>query len=187
MNIDKNDFCLRRKFLEYFAENLIMEVGCMYLKLYNPSKDKIVNKYENDDWRKIFNDTTEEDLKDLSTCSNVIILIWCDISLNYSHGMIYFEENINNPCNVIFHGGTWDHDPKYYREIFRSLIFLFDFILAFKTVISTTCGINNIRADKLQHRLCFEETKRDDYCVYKTLNKQLFKNSIFIERFRTAK
>ena len=187
MNIDKTKFCLRRKFLEYFIKNDIMQIGDMYFRVYDPSKDQIVDNYTKEDWHKILGNTTEDDLKDLCTCSNVILLLWCDLVSDTSHGMVYFEEDIKRPCNVIFHGGTWDHSPKYFIKIFHSIIWLFDFILGFKDSILTTCGITNITADKFQHSLCFEETKRDDISVYKTLNKQMFRDSRFINKLRIPK
>ena len=187
MNIDKTNFCLRRKFLEYFIKNDIMQIGDMYFRVYDPSKDQIVDNYSKEDWHKILGNTTEEDLKDLYNCSNVVILLWCDKASDSSHGMVYLEEDIKQPCNVIFHGGTWDHNPKYFTKIFHSLIRIFDFILKFKASILTTCGITNITADKFQQGLCFEETKRDDVSIYKTLNKQLFRDSRFINKLRTPK
>jgi len=187
MNIDKTDFCLRGKFLEYFTKNVIMQIGDMYFRIYDPSIDKIVDNYSKEDWKKILGNTTEEDLKDLYTCSNVVLLLWCDRASDSSHGMVYFEEDIKQPSNVFFHGGTWDHAPKYYTKIFHSLIGLFDFILSFKTSIKTSCGITNIIADKFQHGLCFEETRRDDVSIYKTLNKQLFRDSRFINKLRIPK
>ena len=187
MNIDKAKFCLRSKFLEYFIKNDIMQIGDMYFRVYDPSKDQVVDNYSKEDWQKILSNTTEEDLKDLYTCSNVILLLWCDVVSNTSHGMVYFEEDIKQPCNVIFHGGTWDHSPKYYTKIFHSLIGVFDFILNFKASIKTTCGITNITADKFQQGLCFEEIKRDEISIYKTLNKQLYRDSIFINKLRIPK
>ena len=51
-------------------------------------------------------------------------------------------------------------------------------------MISTTCGINNARADKFQNSLCFEEIKRDELVKYKVLNKQNFSKSSFVNKLR---
>ena len=122
MKSDKNDFCLKSYFIKYFANNGSMVIGDMYFRLFNPQKDAIVNNYKEEDWRKIFINTTEKDLKNLYTCLNVIILLWCDKTTNSSHGMVYLEEDHQCPCKVKFHGGTWNHDPKLYIKIFQKLI-----------------------------------------------------------------
>lgn len=182
--MSKTDFCLKNKFLDYFAKNGVMTIGNMYFRLFNPSKDEIIKNYIEEDWSKIFTNATEDDLKDLCTCVNVVILMWCDADTDTPRGMLYFEEDFNSPFEVAFHGGTWDHNMKYYREIFRSIVCIFDFVLSFKTSIITTCGIDNYRADKFQKSLCFEETKRDESTIYKLLNKQYFTESCFLNTMR---
>ena len=184
MNVYKTKYSLKKHFLNFFAKNIHMVIGNMYFRLYDPVKDVIVKNYNDEDWRKILSNITEDDFKDLFTCSNVVILIWCDLATDTPHGMLYFEENYNCPFEVLFHGGTWDHNPKYYREIFRSIVHVFDFMLNFKTIISTTCGIDNARADKFQNSLCFEEIKRDELVKYKVLNKQNFSESSFVNKLR---
>ena len=86
---------------------------------------------------------------------------------------------------MIFHGGTWDHDRKYFKEIFRSLVTLLDFVLRYKYAIKTTCSIYNRRADKFQKSLCFEEVRRDRTTIYKSLDKLKYENSIFVNSVRS--
>ena len=80
-----------------------MVIGNMYFRLYDPVNDVIVKNYNNEDWRKILSNIREDDFKDLFTCSNIVILIWCDLATDTPHGMLYFEENYNRPSEVLFH------------------------------------------------------------------------------------
>jgi len=182
--MDNADYCLKSKFLDYFSKNNTMTFGGMYFRLYDSGRDDVVKNYMVEDWNKIFKNTTEDDLRDLSNCENVVILLWCDIETDTPHGMLYFEEEYNHPFEVVFHGGTWNHSMKYHRDIFRSIVNILDFILSFKTSISTTCGIDNNRADKFQESLCFEEIKRDESTMYKVLDKQKYAESCFVKMMR---
>lgn len=164
-----------------------MKIGGMYFRLYIPSEDVVVNNYVEEDWLRIFKNTTEEDIKDMSTCTNVVVLLWCDVDTDTPHGMLYFEEDFNQPTDVFFHGGTWDHNPKLFKKIFQSVVFVFDFILSFKFSIVTTCEIDNSRADRFQQSLCFEEIRRNDSTIYKVLNKEKYADSYFIKMMRTPK
>lgn len=182
--MNEGNYSLKSKFLEYFSKNVIMPIGGMYFRLYDPCEDVVIKNYIKEDWNSIFENTTEDDLRGLSVCANVVILLWCDVATDAPHGMLYLEEEFNSPLDVAFHGGTWDHNNKYYREIFRSIISIFDFILSFKTSIVTTCGIDNNRAGKFQKSLCFEEIRRDDSVIYKVLNKQKYVESRFVKMMR---
>ena len=159
-----------------------MVFGKMYFRLYDPNHDTVVNKYNESDWNHIFYGMTEDDVRDLCGCINVIILLWCDIKSNTPRGMLYIEESHSAPNEVVIHGGTWDHNPKYFVPIFHSFTSIFIYLLCFETVIKTTCGIRNDRADKFQKSLGFEETNRDELIKYKTLNKDKFFNSSFVQR-----
>jgi hypothetical protein len=161
-----------------------MQIGNMAVRIYNPSEDAVVCNFSDADWQNIFTNTSETDLQDLGNCANVIILMWCDAANMSPHGMIYFEEDYQNPCEVKFHGGTWNHSPKYFREIFRTTTYLFDFILDFKETIRTSCSINNMKADKYQRSIGFEEVERDDTTIYKILNTQKFIESDFVNIMR---
>ncbi|MGM9847657.1 MAG: hypothetical protein ACI31F_06870 [Muribaculaceae bacterium] len=175
---------LKSLFEEHFRE-YSNPVDKMYFRWYNPQEEDIVSKYTNDDWQKIFPGMVEGDLKDISTCANVVILVWCDRATNTPRGMVYLEENFHKRGEVIFHGGTWDHDRKYFKEIFRSLVTLLDFILLYKYALKTTCSINNRRADKFQESLCFKEVARDRTTIYKSLDKLKYEKSIFVNSVRT--
>lgn len=173
---------LKSYFEEYFQTHGVFTTGKMYFRPYNPKVEDIVNHFSTDDWCKIFPNLVEDDLKDLSSCVNVIILVWCDKATNKPRGMVYFEENFHNRNEVSFHGGTWDHNRRFYKEIFYSLVKLFDFVLLHKKVLSTTCGIDNNRANKFQESLCFKEVTRDGVVIYKTLDILEYNNSDFINK-----
>lgn len=178
----KPTFYIRDIFLDFFEKYQKMVIGDMFFRLYNPQKDSVVGKYSKEDWNQIFMGVTEAELKELSSCINVIILLWCDIKTEDPHGMLYFEESHLYAKEVLFHGGTWDHSPKYFVQIYHSIICVFRFLLDIGAIIRTTCMIDNKRADKFQKSLCMVETKRDEHISYKTLNREKFDNSIFIQR-----
>lgn len=171
-------------FEDFFKSNDRLSIGNMYFKPYNAITDRVVEKYVPEDWQKIFKDVTEEDLMDLSSCSNVVILIWYDKHLNLPHGMLYFEENHACPKDVAFHGGTWDHSSCYFRNIFKSVIHVFDYLLSYNINITTTCGLGNLRADKFQRQLCFETIGTMDSFIMKRLNKESYFESNFIKALR---
>lgn len=178
-------FHLKRKLLgDLTAHGQIIPYGEMFFRLYDPNFDTIVDSYDEKDWGLIFKGLKEEDMVDLNTCDNVVILMWCDKEYQRKHGMLYLEESFKNPNEVSFHGGTWDHDPKYFVGIFHSLIGLFLQLLSYGFRIVTTCGIDNRRADKFQNRLFFEEINRDDSVVYKVLNKEKFEQSDIVKRIK---
>lgn len=187
MKTKKEYFRIKAKFQDYFSKHKVMQFGEMFFRLYNPFVDEIVSQYSRQDWNKIFINTTEDDIKDLSTCSNVVILIWCESITNSARGMVYLEENYNNPREVKFHGGTWDHNPKFYFRIFQSIVKLFDFILTSNVIITTSCTHENTIADKFQRSLGFEEVDKDNTTIYKILNNQKFKESDFVNTMRIRK
>lgn len=158
----------------------------MYFRPYNPQTEEIVCNYSKADWHRIFPHMIEENLKEMSTCTNVVILIWCDSATNTPHGMLYLEENFHNRGEVLFHGGTWNHDRWLYKDIFLSLVALLDFILVHKYTISTTCSIDNSRANKFQESLCFKEVRRDNTTIYKTLDKSKYASSYYVNKLRTV-
>ena len=181
-----SDICLRSVFEDYSSSKHMMTFGDMFIRLYNPLNDLIIPNYSKKDWHLIFSNINEDDLRDLNTCVNVVILLWCDMATGSPHGMAFLEENYDCPSEVSIHGGTWDHNPRYYRKIFRSLVRFLDFLLEYKTTIKTSCRKENCRADKFLNSLCFEDTRKDDSFNYKTLNKQMFKESLFINKLRTS-
>lgn len=184
IEISKPDNSIKFVFNEYFSSNGTMPIGDMFLRLYDPLYDLVIQNYSEEEWHLIFSNINEDNLKDLNTCVNVVILLWCDIVTGNPHGMVFLEEDYNKPSEVAVHGGTWNHTPKYYQKIFHSIIYLFDFLFKYKATIKTSCRISNIRADKFLRSLCFEETRRDELFSYKTLDKQVFEESFLINRMR---
>lgn len=178
---------LKSLFKKNLQHNGRFIVGTMYFRPYDAMEDDIISSYCKDDWYQIFPDMTQSDFQDLSTCANVVVLIWCDRATNTPRGMLYLEENFYKRDEVLFHGGTWDHDTRFFKEIFRSIIAIFDFLLEHEAILRTTCGIANIRAYKFQESLCFDEISRDKSTIYKTLNMHKYKTSDFICRMRNTK
>lgn len=175
-------FYIKDMFLTYLEEHQNMVFGDMFFRLYNPQKDSIVGNYDEEDWKKIFIDITEEDLKELSDCLNVVILLWCDTKTESPHGMLYLEESHLCAKEVCFHGGTWDHNPKLFIKIYRSIISIFRFLLGAGATITTTCKLDNTRSNRFLHSLCLDETRRDETISYKTLNREKFEKSILTSR-----
>lgn len=180
------DIHLKSLFEEYFQHYGILAVGSMYFRPYNAAEDEIISNYSKYDWHQIFANMTETELRDICTCANVVVLLWCDRATNTPHGMLYLEENFQKREEVFFHGGTWNHEAKFFKEIFRSIIAIFDFLLKNKATLCTTCGIANSRAYKFQESLCFDELKRDKSTIYKILNRQKYEVSSFIRRMRST-
>lgn len=180
--MNKTDVHIKEVFLDFFSNHQIMSFGKMFFRPYYPLKDSVVKNYSTDDWNLIFNNMTEEDLKDLSECVNVIILLWCDAFTSIPHGMLYLQESHPVPGEITFHGGTWDHRPIFFYEIFRSLLGIFLFLFNYCTTIKTTCGIDNKHADRFQKSFGFIETHRDITTSYKTLNKTQLEKSIIAYR-----
>lgn len=123
------DIHLKSLFEEYFQHYGILAVGSMYFRPYNAAEDEIISNYSKYDWHQIFANMTETELRDICTCANVVVLLWCDRATNTPHGMLYLEENFQKREKVFFHGGTWNHEAKFFKEIFRSIIAIFDFLL----------------------------------------------------------
>ena len=176
-------FKISRKVFEYFEQHKKMLFGEMYFRLYNPQIDSIVEKYDQTEWSMIFEGTSETDIKELNECINVVILLWCKVQTEEPCGMLYLEESHLRSNEIVFHGGTWNHNPKLYVQIFRSLSGMLMFILSSGAAITTTCGLNNKRADRFQKWLFFEEKARDEFRSYKTLNKERFEKSAIIKRY----
>lgn len=162
-----------------------LTMGRMFFRPYNPLNETIKDKYSANDWKLIFESYDEEDLKDLQRCANVIILMWCDTDTAKAHGMVYLEEPYNDLGALHYHGGTWDHNPKLFVEIFHSQIKLFNMLLNIGAGIKTTCGTKNIRADKYQKSLGFIEYDQDENLSYKMLDKDKFLNSPLVKRMGT--
>lgn len=160
-----------------------IKLGNMFFRRYNPVKDRVCEKYPNDDWQKILGETTEDDLVDLNNCSNVVIYLWCDMITEVPHGMLYLEEDFKNPGYIIFHGGTWNHDFRYYNSIFESLIKLFYFLINLGYGLLTTCSVDNITADKFQKALGFEEISKEDNIINKKLDIRKFLSLPLTTRF----
>lgn len=184
MNKKLDNFRLKHILGKYFATHKKMRVGKMYFRLYEPDTEEIVSNYSKEDWSLIFCNTTENDMKELSYCKNVSILMWCEVETNISHGMVFLEESISVPNQVSFHGGTWEHNPGYFLEIFRSLTYLFDIILDNGIEITTTCNIANKRAAKLQKSMGFVETGRYESIIYKKLNIESYRTSTVVNKMR---
>lgn len=184
MSIVLESLRLTHLFETFFSVHKKMHIGKMYFRLYDPRTEHVVSNYNTEDWNLIFQNTTEDDLKELSFCKNVTILIWCDKLNDTPLGMVLFEENIHIPNQVSFHGGTWEHSPQYYLEIFRSLTNLFDVILDENIEITTTCSIENQRAAKFQESLGFVEVNRDDHCIYKKLIRESYQASTVVNKMR---
>lgn len=162
--------------------NSRMEFGNMFFRLYNPSKDLIVNQYTTYDWELIFPGIDEDDFKDLGACSNTVALIWCDKHDNKPIGMVFLEERPNDVGKVNFHGGTWEKSPKYYLNIFSSLKGLFMFLITNNFEIFTTCSESNLTADKFQNGLGFLEISRNNEIIEKKLDPRNFYNKILSKK-----
>lgn len=171
------NFHIKRLFNQLYDSEGKLDFGKMSFRRYDPSQDIIIKNFSEEDWDKIFSDLTEEDLKDLHTCSNVEILLWTDNSHNEKKGFLYLEEKIDNLNTFEFHGGTWDHSPTFYRHIFISLLKLFELILSSGFKISSTCRENDSRIEKFQYQLGFIEHDRKDGLILKILDKDKFYNS----------
>lgn len=184
MSLNKDFFCLKTLFQDYFLSHDKLVIGKMYFRLYDPVNEHIVCHYSEEDWNLIFADTTEDDLKELASCCNVTILVWCEVDTDVPYGMIYFEDNIHNARRVSFHGGTWEHASRFHLEIFRSLSNLFDAIFSKDICIATTCGITNKRASKFQDCLGFVEIERDEQTIYKELCVEAYMNSKVVNKVR---
>lgn len=161
-----------------------MVFGNMYFRMYNPAKDCVICNYTEEDWSFIFKGVDEDELKKLSVCTNVIILLWCDVDTDNPHGMIYLVESHIHPCEVSFHGGTWNHDSKFYFRLYYSLSNLMSFLLKIGAQIKTTCAIDNTKAKKILRSLGFEETHRDSELIYKALDLKKFEQSSIVRRMQ---
>lgn len=177
-------FPLKELFQEYFSIHETLRIGKMYFRLFNPTEEQLVAHYSQEDWNLMFPNTTEQDMKELAECCNVTILIWCEVETDIPHGMVYFEEDIHIPNKTSFHGGTWDHASKFYFEIFRSLVALFDTVLYFGIDIATTCSLENKTADKLQACFGFIETNRSEQVIYKSFDRSKYNESPVVNRMR---
>lgn len=171
------NFHIKRLFNQLYDSEGKLDFGKMSFRHYKPDKDIIIKSFSKEDWGNIFSDLTEEDLQDLQTCSNVEILLWTKTSQGEVKGMIYLEEKIDNINTFEFHGGTWDHSPALYRQIFISLLKLFALILSSGFNITTTCRENDSRIKKFQAQLGFIEYDRKDGLILKKLDKDKFFNS----------
>ena len=183
--MNKGEVHIRDVFFDFFSIHHKMIFGKMYFRLYNPSEDCIAKNYTLDDWNKIFTQITEEDLRSLNECVNVVILLWCDSLTDMAHGMLYLQESYPIPGEISFHGGTWDHNPVFFKEIFRSLSSMFLYLFQYCSKITTTCGIKNKQADKFQRGFGFIETYVDQNTSYKHLNRELFEKTIIAKRFKS--
>lgn len=161
-----------------------VELGKMYFRHFEPTKDEIIKHYAPHEWIKILGSTSEEDLIDLNQCVNVVIYLWCETSSEYPQGMLYLEENFKIPGEISFHGGTWNHNPRFYLLIFESLIKLFSKLLDLGYTITTSCGYDNLIADKLQKALGFIEVGSDEFKKIKRLDSRQFVNSPLYKRFQ---
>lgn len=180
------DVNIKDVFIDFFSKHNKMTFGKMFFRLYNPVEDSIIMNYTTEEWNMIFRETAEEDLKELHGCANVVILLWCDTLTNMPHGMLYLQDSYPTPGVVSFHGGTWDHQPVFFHEIFRSLFYMFRFLFNYCSTITTTCGLDNNHADKFQRSFGFIETYQDNNTSYKVLYKEQFEKSIIASRQRIA-
>lgn len=180
----KKDLHIKDHFFNYFSKQNKMNVGRMYFRLYDPNEDVIIKRYNKEDWNHIFRNVTESELKELAECVNVIILIWCDSLTESPRGMLYLQESYPIPGKISFHGGTWDHNPVFFQDIFRSLLCMFQFLFQFCDIITTTCEINNRHADKFQKSFGFTETHRDHFISYKFLDIRKFQESVIVKSGR---
>lgn len=177
------EFRVKDLFCHFFAAAPRMNFGKMYFRIYNPKNDTVVNKFQEKDWRMIFFDTDETDIRELSQCIDVTILMWCDSVSGQAHGILYFQEDHLCPGSVCVHGGTWNHSPAMFGSLFDSLIHVYAFLVHNQIEVHTSCVQGNDVADKMQDRLGFVETHRDDNVVYKTLNEELFFKSQVVCKF----
>jgi hypothetical protein len=181
------DFQVKKKILAHLSGcKGRMVFGRMYFRLYNPQTDTIVDHYAEADWNLIFKDYKEDDMVDLQRCANVTILLWCDIPTNTPHGMIYLEESRFQLNEISFHGGTWDHSPSLFIEIYRSLVSLFTYLISLGIRLTTSCSTDNYRADKFQRSLGFVEQKRDDILSYKVLDEKIFISSKLLNKDKSS-
>lgn len=179
------NFQLKKKILSWLDNNnQKMIIGSMFFRPYNPLTDNITEQYSTTDWNLIFEGYTEDDMRELQECANVIILLWCDVASAKPHGMLYLEEPHDHLGELLFHGGTWDHSPNFFIRIYHSLVTLFQMLLDIGAKIKTTCGIDNNRADKFQKSLGFVEYMRDDRLSYKMLDKKKFEESPITMRIK---
>ncbi len=69
--------------------------------------------------------------------------------------------------------------------IYRSLVFLLNQLLIRSFKIRTTCSLNNVKADKFQQAIGFEEVERDECVIFKKLSVCKFNESIIVKRMLT--
>lgn len=168
------NFHIKKLFNQLYDSEGKLDFGKMSFRRYNTLKDVIIKNFSKEDWKKIFSDLSEEDLKDLQNCANIEILLWVETSFGFEKGMIYLEEKSNFPFTIEFHGGTWDHSPRLYRQIFISLLKLFELLLSYNYDIITTCPVNDSRVEKLQSQFGFIEYDRQNGLILKKLDKNKF-------------
>jgi hypothetical protein len=178
-------FRIRQEMEQMAGHDRKIAIGGMYFRPYDAQKDCIVARYSAADWSLIFPEMTEEELAEYSYCSNVVVLVWCDGDTDEAIGMLYLEEAHDDLGAVVFHGGTWNHNPAYYFKIYRSLVFLLNQLLIRSFKIRTTCSLNNAKADKFQQAIGFEEVERDECVIFKKFSVCKFNESIIVKRMLT--
>lgn len=152
--------------------------GQMYFRSYIPDEDSIVRNFTLEDWNRILKRWNEQDLQELCICTNVVILVWCELNTNKPCGFVYIEESSTKPLEIVFHGGAWNHGSMYFLQIYRSMASLFVYLSSLDAKITTSCSTENKRADRWQNSLGFVETNRTKTTIYKEFNLELFRHCV---------
>lgn len=138
------------------------------------SSEEIFNQFNLVDWLKIFSDIcTQQEFQ--SFISNNYGEIWIpyDRIYNKSIGFIFIYP-ANSNSTVIFHGGSWSHNP---RINYLCIISLLDRLFKFGYCIKTTCLHDNLNAYKFLQSVGFVRYARSGAYINLQISEKDFRNS----------
>lgn len=135
-----------------------------------------------EEWEKIFSlDVDDSGLADLAESPNSVIIVGCDNQNRSVVGFMYVEEIIGPELLATFHGGFWNHDMKHSLMLYQSTQMCLELMASLGITIDVQCYITNVKADRFQRSLGFEEYYRDEKFSYKRLSIENLKSNTAVK------